>query len=221
MESRKAKTRVAAMVVLCACGILAYTLIATGGNLEPIAPPGPTMYSLEEIYNLIGSQVQKPKAFNCFIKFEGIDGESTDPDHLHWCDFLAYSHGVTQPLAGATGATRRRGDVVVKDFTVVKLLDKASIKLSEACCRGDIIPRVEIELCLASGNREILMKYELRNALPRVIDHFTAGATSANRPLEEVTLSYEEIKWIYTVYDPQTGAPMGMEEFEWRQESPL
>ncbi len=47
METRKAKTRTVAMVVLC--GILVYALIATGGSLEPSAPPGPTMKTLDEV----------------------------------------------------------------------------------------------------------------------------------------------------------------------------
>jgi parallel beta-helix repeat protein len=47
METRKAKTRTVAMVVLC--GILVYALIATGGSLEPVAPPGPTMKTLDEV----------------------------------------------------------------------------------------------------------------------------------------------------------------------------
>ena len=134
MKSRKAKTITATMVVVCACGLLAYTLIATGGGLEPIGPPAPTMYTLEEIYNLIGSQVQKPKAFDCFLKIEepGFEGECTDAGHEGWIEFLAYSHGVSQPAEGGHssggGAVTERCEH--KDVTVVKLLDKASPKLS-------------------------------------------------------------------------------------------
>jgi parallel beta-helix repeat protein len=47
METRKVKSRWAAMLVLC--GILACALIAVGGDLEPSAPPGPTMKTLDEV----------------------------------------------------------------------------------------------------------------------------------------------------------------------------
>ena len=62
METRKAKTRTVAMVVLC--GILVYALIATGGSLEPSAPPGPTMKTLDEIYDklqIIESKLRFPR----------------------------------------------------------------------------------------------------------------------------------------------------------------
>ena len=207
METRKAKTRVAAMVVLCACGILAYALIARGGGLEPIAPPGPTMHTLDEIYNLIGSQVQQPKAFNCFLYVEGIRGESTDAGHQDWSDFLAYSHGVLW------NPTTHRAEH--RDFTVVKLLDNASPTLSLYCCEGRYLQEVRIELCMASGKKSKFMEYKLTDVTVSAVNQFTAGATLTARPLEEVSFKYERIEWTYTMIDPATGNPTGSVQHFW------
>ena len=48
METRKAKTKVAA-TVLALAGLLVFSLFAVGGSLEPSAPPGPTMKTLDEV----------------------------------------------------------------------------------------------------------------------------------------------------------------------------
>ena len=198
MKSRKAKTITAMMGVVCACGILVYALIARGGGLEPIAPPGPTMYTLEEIYNLIGSQVQKPKAFDCFLYVEGVPGECVDLAHPAWIDLLAYSHGVSQTFGGrSTSGAQQAERCEHKDFTVVKLLDKASPTLSFYCSDGRHINEVVIQLCMASGTKQKFMEYKLENVIISAVNQFTSGATLTTRPLEEVSFNYGKITWTY------------------------
>ncbi len=51
-----------------------------------------------------------------YIKFDGVDGEAQDKDHKDWSDLASFSQGLQQPGGGATGATRRRGDVIVEDI---------------------------------------------------------------------------------------------------------
>ncbi len=221
METRKAKTRMVAMVVLCVCGILAYALIATGGSLEPIEPPESTMHTLDEIYNLIGSQVQKPKAFNCFLRVPGVPGESTDDRHKDWINFLSYSHGVAMSSAGLVRAGG--GEVGERSyheaFTVVKLMDKASPTLSFFCASGAHIPEVVIELCTASGDKEKFMEYKLTNVIVTAVNQFTAGAMLTPRPIEEVSFSYGRLEWTYTLIDPETGHPMGDVQAYWDVET--
>ena len=48
METRQKKAKVVVSVVALA-GLLAFALTAIGGNLEPSAPPGPTMKTLDEV----------------------------------------------------------------------------------------------------------------------------------------------------------------------------
>ena len=81
-----------------------------------------------------------------FVKFDGIDGESRiDDGHEAWCDILSFSQAIHRPGTG-TGATRRRGDVVLEDIVVSKEIDKCDPKLAESTLTGRIFPKVEIHL---------------------------------------------------------------------------
>src|SRR5258708_32619200 len=75
-------------------------------------------------------------AFDAFLKIEGIPGESRDLKHKDEIEVLSFSWGVTQPQQ-ATQARLRPGRADVQDFSIVKLLDKASPLLFVAACPGD------------------------------------------------------------------------------------
>ena len=71
-----------------------------------------------------------------YIKFDGVTGEAKDKDHQGWSDLMSFGQGLHQPGGGATGPTRRRGDVIVDDLACSKELDKASPKIAESVCNG-------------------------------------------------------------------------------------
>jgi len=48
METKQKKTKTAVSVLVLA-GLVVFALTAIGGNLEPSAPPGPTMKTLDEV----------------------------------------------------------------------------------------------------------------------------------------------------------------------------
>jgi len=81
-----------------------------------------------------------------YIKFDGVDGEAQDKDHKNWSDIVSFNQAIHKPMGGATGPTRRRGDVVLEDVVLVKELDKASPKLAESVCKGKVCPKVEIHV---------------------------------------------------------------------------
>ena len=99
-----------------------------------------------------------------FIKFDGIDGETTDKDHKSWTDLAAFSQLITKPGQG-TGATRRRGDVVLEDLHCTKELDKSSPKIAEAVCKGKVFPKVELHLTASYTDscRVTYYAYDLKN----------------------------------------------------------
>jgi len=207
------KTKIILSVLFLA-GLVGLAMFAGAGNLEPNAPPGPTMHSLEDIYNLVSSGIEPPTqtfAYDGFLKIEGIPGESLDDKHKDWIEILSYSHGVSQP------ASAERCDH--QDFSIVKQLDKSSPKLAEALCNGQHIPAIQLELCRATGDKQKYMEYRMEDVIissyetisPAHVQAYsniefknftlTGLAGGESLPMEEVSFNYRRFMWEYTSED--------------------
>ena len=144
-----------------------------------------------------------------FVKFDGIDGESTEARHTKWSDVLSVSEGISRPDTGTAGSTRTRGAAQYKDIVISKELDKASVKLREALALGRVIPTVEIEVTATYGGARVTyFKYELKNVLISSFQMDASGNDQAGPPVESVSLNFEEITITYTEYD-DAGAKKG------------
>lgn len=153
-----------------------------------------------------------------YIKFDGVDGEAQDKDHKGWSDLMSFSQPIHKPMGGATGATRRRGDVVLEDILVTKELDKASPKLGEAVCKGKVFPKVEIHVTASytDAGRQTYYAYELKNV--QVVSYTISGSGQAEDvPMEEMSFNFEEIKVTYTECD-SAGKKKGNIEYSWKVE---
>jgi len=154
-----------------------------------------------------------------YLKFDGVDGEATDNEHKDWIIIESVSSPLHQP-GGGTGATRRRGDVVLEDIQLTKTVDKASPKLAEAVCKGKVFPKVEIHVTASNtdAGRQTYHAYELTNV--RVTSYsVNAGGSgsSGDVPVEEFSLNFEEVK---VTYDKTRGKgkPKGNAETTWKVE---
>lgn len=153
-----------------------------------------------------------------YIKFDGVDGECKDKDHKGWSDLLSFGQGLHQPGGGATGATRRRGDVILDDISCAKELDKASPKIAEAVANGRVFPKVEIDMTASytDAGRVTYYRYELTNVL--VTSYSISGSgQSESVPVEDFSLNFEEIKVTYTENDSK-GKKKGNVEYSWKVE---
>jgi len=104
-------------------------------------------------------------AFNGFVNFGDIKGESTDKDHKDWVTILSFDHAIRQPASvtqkSAGGRAAEEADH--SPFSITKLLDAATPKLYEASCKGTHIPEVTIELWRAGGDNPLkYMEYKLK-----------------------------------------------------------
>ncbi len=150
-------------------------------------------------------------AFDAFVKIDGIPGESTDDKHKNWIEILSFSHGLTQPASAASATTGRSAERVdVEDFSIVKVLDKATPTLHLACCDGRHIKKVEMELCEAGGDKHPYMKYTLEDVIVSGVRPGGSSEGGDAKPLEEVSLNFGKIRWEYTPLkqDGSPGSPM-------------
>jgi len=152
-----------------------------------------------------------------FIKFDGVDGESSDANHDKWSDVL--SLGQAARLEEIDLATKKKESFLIlsprlEPIRISKEIDKAGIKLAEALLEGRIFPRVEIELTANyGGSRATYLRYELKNVQVTAYD-INASGNEASPPTESVQVDFGTIKVTYTEYDSE-GNKKGQVEYEY------
>ena len=148
-------------------------------------------------------------AFDAFLKISTIPGESTDDKHKDWIEVLSYSWGVHQPksvISSAGSLSAERADF--HDFSLTKVLDKASPKMAASCASGEHFNEVNFEICRAGGDKVKYMEYKLTDVI--ITSVRPGGHTAAETlPIEEVTMSYGKIEMTYTQTDKATGQGAG------------
>lgn len=141
-------------------------------------------------------------AFNAFLKIDGIDGESGEKGHEKWIEVMTYEFGHSQQtvMTGGAGA-RTSGRADFKDFTVHKMIDKASPNLALYCANGKHIPKVQLEVNLASGEKTKYASVTLENVVVSSVNIKGEAKGDRPRPEETVTFSFGKINWEYVPVD--------------------
>ncbi|MBN2589826.1 MAG: type VI secretion system tube protein Hcp [Sedimentisphaerales bacterium] len=193
--------------------MLVFILIISGIFLRPSTASADyeNSFSDQQLLNTLSSNISSTE--DIFIFFDGVSGEVQESGYEGWCKVVTFKQGQIMIKDGGSG--RSTSDVVFDDITILKPLDKASPKLAEAVCTGRIIRTVKIDVrkILNSTNQTTFYKYELGNAM--VTSYSVSGSSQADElPVENITLSFEQIKATYTEFD-DTGKAKGNIEYTW------
>jgi type VI secretion system secreted protein Hcp len=133
---------------------------------------------------------------DCFLKVEGIPGESTDKVHKDEFELTSWSFGVGNPAtiarsASNSGTSQRCHH---NDFTFTKEMDKATALLWLFCCKGDHIPTITLTQRRSSGAAPIeFVKYVLTDSI--ITSHNISGGMGV--PQESVSVNFGTISITY------------------------
>ena len=144
-------------------------------------------------------------AFNAFVNFGDIKGESTDKDHKDWVGITSYSQSVTQPDAATQRRTAGGGSAEsaqFSEFRIEKLMDAATPKLLEACCKGTRLKEVAIELVRAGGDPLRYMEIKLKEVMISGVIQHGDSTGAAQFPTETINMTCGAIEWTYTRQNP-------------------
>ena len=89
-------------------------------------------------------------AFDCFLKLDGIEGESHDSKHKNEIDVQSWSWGQSQTGTHGSGGGGGAGKVSMQDFHFVMGVNKSSPKLMLACATGEHIKKAVLT-CRKAG----------------------------------------------------------------------
>jgi type VI secretion system secreted protein Hcp len=128
-------------------------------------------------------------AFDAFVKFGDIPGESTDKLHKDWIEVISFSWGVSNSTTGATGGGGGAGKSSIHDFSIVKYIDKASPALFEQCCSGQHIPEAAFELT----NENDQSFYKLRFTDVLISNVSPNGSTAGRAPMEQLSFTFAQV----------------------------
>jgi len=148
----------------------------------------------------------KEESMNVLILDMGSDvpGESTLKDFEKKMELLSFSHGVAMQITGdLSNHERTSGKPNHLDMTVTKYLDAASPVLNQACCEGKSFPHVDIVVGRNDDGKVIeMMRYTMKNVL---ISSVSVGGGGGDKPVETVTLNYNDIAWKFTSQNASIG----------------
>jgi type VI secretion system Hcp family effector len=152
-----------------------------------------------------------------YVKFDGLDGESTEPMYRDWSDIIGFEHHFFREIVPGTPTP---GQLVFDPIVITKEVDKISPSLQDACARGTLFRDVEIHFAAdyTSSGRHAYYKYEFKDAI--IVDYNVQwSSSSTGRPIEEVSLVFEEVMVTYVEIDSK-GNPKGDTIFHWNLMSP-
>lgn len=161
--------------------------VLTAGVLAAFLVPSASAQARTRPQAAIANATPAAAATDYFLKIEGVDGESKDAEHKDWVDIVSWSWGGPGSRATRNAPTGNGPGTL----TIVKTVDKASPKLSEACTSGRSLGRIVVESRRADGT---LTEYTLEDTTVRSCTNGSSGAPSGDRPTETLSLNFGKVE---------------------------
>jgi len=141
---------------------------------------------------------------DCYLKIDGVKGESQASDMADNIDLESWSFGATN-AASLGGKGLAAGKASFADFSFSFSLEACSYQLLKNLAEGTHIKNA-VFTGRKTGGKGKPVPYLVITMTHCYVTNFSTGGGSTGVPSASVTLAYEEIKFEYKTQDTATGA---------------
>jgi type VI secretion system secreted protein Hcp len=151
----------------------------------------------------LGVMTAAPARAECFLKLDGVKGESTDAKHSGEIEVLAWSWGLTQSASTHVSAGAGTGSADFGDIKISKALDHATPILTQFAAKGTAVNNATLS-CRQSAKSN---GDYLTISLTLVLVSSLKVAIDKDRPTEEISLNFNQIKMTHR--QPKSDGSLG------------
>ena len=147
-------------------------------------------------------------AVEMFLDIDTVPGESLVKGFEAKIDIFSFSLGASNPSSVATGGGSGAGKVDISSMSIQKVVDKATPKLFQACCKGTHFAKGTLTVREAGGDAPV--PYLVLDFTQIFIDSVSwGGAAGGGKPSESLAFSFASIKITYMIQTAKGGSQKG------------
>ena len=147
----------------------------------------------------------------CFLKIDGIEGESNNDRHAGEIDLVGFRTGLMQKVINSATGGAGAGKPAFTPLKVFKYIDKASIPIFVACAVGKNLRKATLSIARSGGDTPSdYFVIVLSDVFVSSVNDSTETTDGEGNLLETVTFEYAKIEWTYTPQnvDGSPGTPI-------------
>ena len=153
-------------------------------------------------------------AYDAFIKFPGVDGESSRKGFEKQIEVLSFSLGASNPTTIGAGGGGGAGKVSISSFNFMKHSDVTSPLLFQKCCAGEHFDKVTVTLNKAGGKAPVkFLVYDFEKVFVESVQ-WSGSSGGDDTPVESVSLAFGKVTVTYTAQNPD-GTPGATKIGQW------
>jgi type VI secretion system secreted protein Hcp len=141
-----------------------------------------------------------------FLKIEGIEGDSNDPQYPNWIQIDSFNWGATSnPGPSPGGQSPDAGKANVQDLNITTHVNKATPSIGQYCLNSKKIAKVELALRISGDKPQEYMRFTLTDVY--CTSHQiggtggSGGGSDTTKPTESDSFSFGKIDVAYGSQD--------------------